>query len=400
MDAVTAIQTQAAPPQAPLTEGTSRAIRPEQQTGPRYVFTVANMIAPLVLLDNPDWRIGGVIRDVGTLKWCNGYIPRCEIREMRMFMDSDSPSMIHPDKRSGKVGAYYHTEKDPQTGELKEVIKGTDGLLRTEIYPIWEVGTLTSAKDGVVEMKCVKNAEQRAYAQAFLFPDWEKIVAGDFPLPEKTSQLKAHFMRRLAEAQKVTDSGLRSFYVQVAQTAIRACEAFEGFGKSFTQWMNGRIKQAEVKGADFNTGAEYDLVCSQLGIQRRDYLQQEQADKMDRVADLMEKQTEMQNRLLEFQLDQAQGRTTTPPATEPPAPAAGDVAPVETAAPFEPEPPPVDNQPPVEEAPKCMATTGKGTQCKNDALEDGFCKLETHNAEAEAAKLDAENAEAENNTAS
>lgn len=379
MDAIgTATQTQAAPPPV-LREGSVTPIKPEVQVGPRYVFMVGNLIsAQTVAKGNSDWALGGVIRgDIPTLKWCSGYIRRCEIRELREYLDSDQATFVDPNHRSHKIGQYKAVERNQTTGQLEEVLKGDDGLLRTIFYPFQDVPKLTAANDGVVEMPC-KDVDEMIRAQAFLFPNWQEIIEGRTPLPERVSQLRGYFMKRLAIAQDatVTPPQFSAFYSAVATAAIRSCDLFQSWCEGFTAEHNGRYDEAKLKGWAWNPGTDYDLACKQTGIARRDILVQEQSDKMDKMTDAVATLAEVMTQ---------NARAAAPPAPEnaPPPPAA-QTAP-EPVKPYA-EPVAVDNQPPAPEIVTCLATTSKGTPCKNEAEADGFCKREDHNAAAEAAK--------------
>ena len=366
MDAIgTATQTQTAPPQV-LREGSVTPIKPEVQVGPRYVFMVGNLIsAQTIAKGNSEWALGGVIRgDIPTLKWCSGYIRRCEIRELREYLDSDQATFVDPNHRSHKIGQYKAVERNQTTGQLEEVLKGDDGLLRTIFYPFQDVPKLTAANDGVVEMPC-KDVDEMIRAQAFLFPNWDRIVAGLDVLPERVSQLRGYFMKRLAAAQEAGDV----FCGAVATAAIRSCDLFQSWCEAFTAEHNGRYDEAKLKGWAWNPGTDYDLACKQTGIARRDILVQEQSDKMDKLVDAV-------TTMAEVSAQNARAAAPPPPAAE--------TAP-EPVKPYV-EPVAVDNQPPTPAIVTCLATTSKGTPCKNEALEDGFCKLENHNAAAEAAK--------------
>lgn len=369
METATATQTAAAPPR---TEGSIRRIEKKAPTGSRFIFTVANLIPhQTIAAGNDAWVRGGLIREAQTLKYCSGYIPRCEIREMREYMDSDLASFVNPAKRDGRDPSYGVMEPDPEhPGTMRERIVGEGaGLLFTPIYPSEEVSVLTGARDGLVEMTMIQSAAQLDAAQLVLFPNWPEIAAGHKLLPQRTSQLRAYFMRRLSEATNETAAS-------IIRAAIRSCDDFQSWCEQFIQQMNAARDEAETRGWAWNPGLLLDLACEQSGIARSDRIAQQQNDKLDKLvdsvatlADITAQQTAMRNQ-------------------EAPLAAAKPDAPTEPAETF------ADPEPQIAaEAPQCLAMTGKGTRCKNEALEDGFCKIESHTAAAEAARAEAEEAE-------
>lgn len=344
--------------------------------GSRFIFSVADMISATVKASNPDWMRGGMILEGSqTLKWCNGYIPRCEIREMRQFMDSDRASLVHPAERKHHDTQYTMTAPNPLTGDMETRIIGNDGLLRTAFYPIWEVGVLTSQVDGVVEMP-VKNASERDAAQNFLFPTWGEIKD---TLPRKLTQIRTYFMQRLAAAQKANEP----FYINVALAAIRSCDNFKAWGDRFIRTQNARFSEAEKKGWAWTYGEDAECCFEQLGIARRDLMQQEQSDKMEALIASQTAFTENTAKILEKLADRVvtpapvveDTVADTPPPAAPQEPVQTVVEPVQEPLPN----PSADG--------KCLATTKNGDRCKNDAGLDGFCSAPTHNAEAEGLKV-------------
>ena len=354
-------------------------------TGSKYIFTVANLLTSAVRGNNPEWAaLGGVIVEgANTLKYRNGYVGRCEIVEMRQFMDSDAATNIEPGQRRHHTKAYEVTRPNRDTGIAEKVAIGlNDSLLRMPFYPFQEIGTLTSQSDGLVEMPCKSNEDMRR-AQSFLFSNWQQIVDGEIPLPERTSQLRAHFLRRLAIA---TENG-SDFFADIARAAIRSCDQFRGWCELEANRASVQYEKSKAKGWGNPIGSDAVAAFGQSGLPRPDRVANDQAEKLDKLTDVMAANAENQSKMIDLQLAQMKGNT--PPADELPAelPAAPPVT-------KEPEPAVVDPGLKVEVV-TCFATTKSGAPCKNEALDDGFCKLENHNAAAEAAKAEEAEKEAE-----
>jgi hypothetical protein len=367
--------TQTAPAQ-PLREGQSRKnIKIEgNPTRNAYVFTVADLIEGAVKDANTEWARGGVVRgETQTLKYCSGYIPRCEIREMRTFWDSDAPNMVQETARKHLDTTYVLAEKDAD-GVVREVVKGLnkdgvhDGLLRQPVYPLMELARVVGQNDGTVEMP-VTTPEEAALAQRFLFPNWDKIAAGEAELPKSITTLRAYFLRRQAVATAEGAQG--SFFLKVAKAAVRSCDSYRTWAQAFARRMTSEYRRAERNGWPWTIGEQMEMVCEQIGIMRPDMQQQEATDKLDKITDAL-------SMLAEIQLKrEGAPDAAPPPVQEVSAPAAAPETPREAAP----------------EVEQCMATTGTGAQCKNPAEEDGFCTVASHNAENEAKKEDARAAE-------
>lgn len=277
----------------------------KDKTGARFVFTVADLIPALTKASNPDWKRGGVIRNNVTLSYRSGYIPRCEITQLRQTMESVQTAYAHPNERKHLTPVYNIIENgvQRQVGFKKNRLTGEvepDGLLRTPIYPSDEIQVLAQQLDGVVEMP-VDSTQEKEAAQAFLFPNWNEIQAGLAQFPETIQKLKAYFEKRL----KIAVDADRAFYVKVAQAAIKSCDDYMAWSNARVNEQNAQYDIAKTKGWAWSYGAEADMLFVQLGIQRRDNLAQANSDQMNQLTSVLAENAKMQSQFMQWQMEQS-----------------------------------------------------------------------------------------------
>lgn len=253
-----------------------------------YIFYPLNMIAPALRASVPDWKAGGTLRpELATLRHRNGYIRQCEIVECRQHMVARSARNIIPGERRHMVGAYTLTENG-----VSRRIDGGDPdnpLLFSPWYPDQELEAALGLNDGLVRMP-IDNAAEMVQAQYFLFPDWDDYVSGKKDLPSKLVQIRDIFLER----QRETTPGSKMY--AVATAALRACDLADAFGRAHVARENAMYAEAQAKGWAWSYGVDAELYMEQLGLQRRDNLAQEQASKIDRLADVLAEAFAPQNR--------------------------------------------------------------------------------------------------------
>lgn len=334
-------------------------VNTREQGGDLFIFFPADTIPDDVKASNPLWESGGTIRSgIRTLGYRGGYLRRCEITQMREAMWSENAANILPTERSKLTSTYVET-----VGAHQRVIgvtkKGNhDGLLRSRVYPSNEIATLTGKIDGIVQMP-ITTVEQAVEAQYFLFPNWEKIVTGATEIPRKTSQLLAHFMERKQKA-------ISPFQRAVAEAAIKSVTDFKVWGTAAVKKANATLNLAKTKGWDWSYGTDAEMAFEQLELQRSDTMVQEQASKIDRLADAMTTFVEASVKQPQAVLQQ----TPDPDYAEFLEWKKARAAALETA---------------IEElaTQQCKATaTTTGEQCKGIALENGYCRNASHQAQA------------------
>ncbi|HEY8560508.1 MAG TPA: hypothetical protein VIL74_09035 [Pyrinomonadaceae bacterium] len=294
--------------------------------GARYVFTVADLISDEVKSSNPAWfTLGGVLRPgAACLKWNQGYIPRCEITELKQYADSTAASNVHPEKREGAVRHYEIATVNPATGQFEERTIGVDkngvpdGLLRKFFYPANDVATIAGKIDGVVEMPVTNNREKNL-AQRFLFPNWEAIrQTGN--LPPTVRALKEYFLKLKGNLNQA-DPHFRLF-LGVVNAALKSCDDFAAWGARRVNEANAMYNTAKTKGWTWSYGDEAIKLFVQLGLPRQDIVAQEQAAQFDKLAESQTRTAENLERLIQLQTMQAQANVPAPVAqqTAPPVP--------------------------------------------------------------------------------
>jgi hypothetical protein len=233
-----------------------------------------------VKASNPLWESGGTIRSgIRTLGYRGGYLRRCEITQMREAMWSENAANILPTERSKLTSTYVET-----VGAHQRVIGVTkngnhDGLLRSRVYPSNEIATLTGKIDGIVQMP-ITTVEQAVEAQYFSSPTGKRLLPAQLKSLEKRAQLLAHFMERKQKA-------ISPFQRAVAEAAIKSVTDFKVWGTAAVKKANATLNLAKTKGWDWSYGTDAEMAFEQLELQRSDTMVQEQASKIDRLADAM-----------------------------------------------------------------------------------------------------------------
>lgn len=243
-----------------------------------YIFYPLNMIAPALKASVPDWKAGGLLRsELATLRHRNGYIRQCEITECRQHMVAQRSTLVMPGERRHMPSSYMLTE-DGVTRQIQSD-DPSNPLLFTPWYPDQELGQVLGQNDGLVRMP-LENAREMIAAQYFLFPDWDEYLAGRKVLPTKLATIREMLNTRL---QAATDPKMRA----VAEAAIRACDLADSFGRAHVNRENAMYAEAQARGWAWSYGVDSELFMDQLGLSRRDNLAQEQANKIDRLADVL-----------------------------------------------------------------------------------------------------------------
>jgi len=270
--------------------------------GARYVFTVADLISPAVKATNPEWRVlGGVLRPESLcLQYRTGYIPRCEITELRQIYQQARRAMVHPEKREALTTHYEMAGVNPFTGEFEQKTVGLvknregetvhDGLLRKPFFPQQEIGTVAGQLDGVVEMPVTNNREKNL-VQYFLFPNWDDIKqTGNFP--PSLAALRAHFLKLQNALSK--DNPHYSLFLRATIAAIRSCDEFAAWGANMVHEANDEYDKAKTNGWAVSYGSDARAVASQLGMQLRDTAAQAQENTLADVKDTLKTLAEIQ----------------------------------------------------------------------------------------------------------
>lgn len=272
--------------------------------GARYIFTVGDLIPLGVKAANPAWAQGGFLRPSSlTLMYKTGFIQRFEITELRSFMASQSAGTVHPERRQDAIRT-YQTAGTNAAGEYEEKTLGIrpdgthDGLLRKQFYPSQEVGSIAHQQDGLVEMP-VTNSYEAFMAQTFLFPNWHQVKTGLATMPRMIEQIKQYFHKRLALVQdphtgQLTDFPNAELLRKVTLTAIRSCDLYISWGTAAVKAANDAFEAAKLKGVSWSYPEQAEMLFDQLNLQRKDNLVQEQANKLDKLADAMTTLVEVQ----------------------------------------------------------------------------------------------------------
>lgn len=244
-----------------------------------YIFYAGNMIPHSVTARVPQWATGGIVlSEVATLRHVNGYVRKCEITEMRQYMDAVARANIHPEARDRYISNFV-LRADGQT--INVGTRGYDShLLFSPVYPSQELPRLVGKGIGVVEMP-VSSPEEARSAQLFLFPDWDEYLAGTKQLPVKIRELKNYFISKRKEAAS------KPLFSGVLEAAILSCEQFEVTGREEIARQTEEYVAAEKKGVGWSYGLDAELYFEQLDIQRRDALVQQQSDKIDRLEEVL-----------------------------------------------------------------------------------------------------------------
>lgn len=273
-----------------------------------YVFYPGDLLSQQTKDRNPGWIDGGIVEsEFVTLKYCQGYIRRCEITELRVQMEGENKSFINPTERKHMQKTYtivdesgnkkrigMKTRRNFETLEVEEV---HDGILRTPLYPADDVAILIGKTKGFVQMPC-RSAQERAVAQEFLFPNGTHVVA-----PRSIAKLKEYFQSKFAQAQN-------SFEQAVAQAAIRSCDSFRSEGERVCNEANSEMQKARAKGHPFVYGDNAVAYFEQLGLPRQDNLDRQQQGNNDRLESALAQMAELTTKLI--------SNREAPPAAEPP----------------------------------------------------------------------------------
>lgn len=244
-----------------------------------YIFYPLNMIAPALRASVPDWKAGGLLRsELATLRHKNGYIRQCEITECRQHMVAQRSTLVMPGERRHMPSSYMLTE-DGVTKQIKSD-DPENPLLFTPWYPDQELGSVLGQNDGLVRMP-IETAQEMVEAQYFLFPDWDDYLLGRKVLPGKLATIREMLITR----QHSAAPGSKMY--QVADAAVRACDLAESFGRAHVNRENAMYAEAQARGWAWSYGVDSELYMEQLGLSRRDNLAQEQANKIDRLADVL-----------------------------------------------------------------------------------------------------------------
>lgn len=255
--------------------------------GSRFVFFAGNTISPQTISRNNAVRRGGTFRHIQTLSHVGGYIPRCEITELRQYMHSEPISCVAPGERKHWIPSYQIPKGINEVTGLPEmqVIGVTptgehDGLLRQPVYPVDDVAYVAYQSDGVVEMPC-RNVRERNEAQNFLFPQGQPA---QFPTMEK---LKQYFEERKNEANG------NEFFELVADAAIKSCEDFISTAETTMRDTKELHTSYRTKGQPWAIPHDAQAVYATMGAATPDEIAKANDSKFDKMADAMTKVAEV-----------------------------------------------------------------------------------------------------------
>jgi len=362
--------------------------------GEFFVFFVGNRISKELKSREPFLNQGGILRtNFLTLEPHRGFIRRCEVTQLRPQMQSEAATNVKPSQREHFIKTYSILENG------REIVCGTrkgeeggrvwDGLYRKQFFPVDEIDRLCAPKNdqptGIVRLPC-QNVQEAAQAQVFLFPNWMDILSGQAVILEKTYDLKKYFAERYKQANN-------DFERDVASAAIKSCDDFLIWCNWKANDANAKLSQAQAKGWAWTAGPEAEIAFEQTGISRRDNVQQQQAQQMDKM-------TEALNILAQTAVRQNEGGFQAPQPPPPPVQNAPDIDPtewerylrfkqmeeqqakmkVDAESPFKPETI-LDAE--LETENRCKGFTKAGTPCKGSPSPNGYCGLHQAQAKAE-----------------
>lgn len=332
-----------------------------EKSGERFVFYAGDIITRSSKTKNPAWRQGGIVLNFATLKHNGGYIPRCKITPLQDHFNGEPSGFIDENKKDAYVKTYTVVEN----GEAREVGRVEvapgdfrhDGLLRKPIYPADEIGRITGANNGVVEMPVSNRSEMRAI-NTFL-------MTGLSSFPKAIIELWNHFEARRAAATSDLEE-------RCATAAIMSCEQYSITQGEVLQAQIKNFNSAKTKGQPYTFGERAELLFEQFQEQRPDRVQQAQAGQMDRLTDTVSKFVEVSianqsaapqnaeaDRIRQLEEENARLKAAMASAT------------VE----------PLHNQQIV--TARCRATTGSGAPCAKEATANGYCAHPAHQKLAE-----------------
>lgn len=351
-------------------QGYTTSVPVREQSGEEFVFYAGDVIPLETKTRNPDWKRGGIVVGNETLLYNGGYIPRCEITALRDHFHSEPESYADPLKKESMVRTYQATENGVTktmgvtTNRLGE--QTHDKLLRTPIYPRQEIQRIAGKGDGVVRMP-VTRADRDAM-QYFLFPNWDELVTAS-QFPATIEKLRSYFVGRRNAAQTKLEENC-------ADAAILSCDQYSAFQRGELAKQIATYERAKQKGHPFTFGGRAELLFTQFGEQRPDRVSQNQAGQIGDLTAAMTKFVEAST----------QNQTISQPS-------AGASVSSETLreleelrkfkAEQEAQKTLATADETVSDKVKCAATTSGGEPCKNDALENGYCRNPGHQKLAE-----------------
>ena len=250
-------------------------ILPQQRKeGSRYIFFAGDIIAPSAKARDPRFARGGVVKANQTLNHCSGFIPQCEITEMRQHMQTVAMANVQANDRQNWAATYQ--ELDPATGETKTIglrpDGSHDGYLRRAIYPMDDVTELVGAATGIIEMP-VRSRREAMAAQRFLFPD------GTVPPAVTVHERRRYFEGRLAMADS-------TFEVMIAEAAIRSCDDLIRHANLIIAEARAEYDRAKTKGIAWTLGSVARSYHQMLGLATPDQAAQANDAKFDQLVEV------------------------------------------------------------------------------------------------------------------
>lgn len=365
-----------APENIELSDSIPVAFRPDEiaREATRYLVFVGDIIVPRQKRERPDLRLGGEYfgQQYRTLVRSKYLLRRCQITPLEIAFDfindeimGDNPNHLHV------VDSITNHDVNPSLNQRANLL-GSTKLNAVQVFPGDEIkGMLLGDRNadeakGIVEVKRLAGVLfddfRQSGIQQFIFPNWDKIVAGVDSLPTKLSELQQHLTSRKNETG---DADLRE-----------VIEAYQLSADQYREWGTRYLKYAaQLVRLTFTTGFVHtysdlaEMLFDQLEIRREDLLSSDRdiADIVARaqagsaisggeVTALLQKMSETQDMLARVLVT---GKPTEAPATA----AVAETQPAVTAR-------------------RCAAINRtNGEQCSRDAVEGSdYCEHPYHQA--------------------
>lgn len=338
-----------------LAEEIPVAVNPNEvdREATRYIGFAGDIIGSSQKRERPDLRIGGEYlgQQYRTLIRSKGLVRRCQITPMEMGFDFFSADMLGDDANLHVVTTVSHDENG--RGALQASPAGA--LNGVRVYPGDELksvlaGERNNTSKGIVEFASLAGTDYADFKasgmQTFLFPQWNEIALGVESLPNKISELEAHFKERKGAT---TDTTIRS----VCDDWLRSCDIYRTWGTGYLKTASQLVKVPAYQGFVHTYSEIAEMLFVQLEIRREDLISTDR-DIAEIVAKaqtgnsisgaeasaLLARMVDSQELLTKVLLAQQQGSAATPP---------------------------------VATIMQCGATTKAGAACSIPARENGYC---------------------------
>lgn len=277
---------------------------------------------------NPTRRLGGkllgALQDYPTVP--NAFIPSCQITRLKTAMRGINQGGLEP-KTTGLYVQQYTAKNvwNSLTGQFEDATYGapntdTEFLVFKEIRPSQQLEAVLGHKStGVVLIDDgINSASDITEAQYHYFPNWNDVLLGTAPLPERLAVLEEHLRERQA---KSLSPEMRA----VGNAFLASCDSYRTWGTGYVTYQGQIIKETEK-----TPGARYDEISErlfkQLDLTREDLLIQDIArasgasgEHSGQIAQALASLAETQKLMAQVQAEQ-RGIVVAPVVEAPPAP--------------------------------------------------------------------------------